>query len=216
MPENDDNVLTSPVARPMPSSDDYDTWEQSVSAEDLRDIRGELQDSSELTMVVISTLLFVLTLDPGFLIPDSEDCSDVKLKEGTEPILGACFITLNLFFGSDPSVEDMELDDEQIPSPSTSQHPARSRLQRRSQTAPEPITGSHSESAPPLRRNQTGPIGHQRSASAHLDALQHAYALIADAGTSQVDVQDLLRARRLANQINQALDEKMCSKIRPN
>ena len=71
-------------------------------------------------------------------------------------------------------------------------------------------------SALPLRRNQTTPTGHRRNASAHLDALQHAYALITDTGTSQVDVQDLLHARRLANQINQALDEKMCSKIRPH
>lgn len=115
-------------------------------------------------------------------------------------------------------VEDGNRDDQQILSPFITQHPSRPKLRYRSQTAPEPLAGSHSESmasALPLRRNQTSPAGHRRSASAHLDALQHAYALITDAGTSQVDVQDLLHARRLANQINQALDEKMCSKIRP-
>jgi len=41
-------VLASPVARPMAASDDYDTWEQTFSAEDLRD----LCNSSELTTIV--------------------------------------------------------------------------------------------------------------------------------------------------------------------
>lgn len=41
----------SPVARPMAASDDYDTWEQTVSAEDLRG----LCDSSELTAMSVVT-----------------------------------------------------------------------------------------------------------------------------------------------------------------
>ncbi|KIM35907.1 hypothetical protein M413DRAFT_449530 [Hebeloma cylindrosporum] len=180
LPEKDyyeDDVMTSPVAQP---SDDYDTWEQTVSAEDLRGLN-----------------------DSRLLIPDAEDNADFAIgREGTEPML-----------------EDVNQDGEQILTPSmVGRHPSRSKLQYRSQTAPAPLTGSHSESmanALPLRRNQTTPTGHRRSASAHVDALQHAYALITDTGTSQVDVQDLLHARRLANQINQALDEKMCSKIRP-
>ena len=168
---------------------------------------------------LFAALLFVLTRHLGLSIPDAEDNPDFTIgREGTEPMLGMYFFHIDFFFNLNSLVEDMNLDDQQILSPPITQHPSRSKLRYRSQTAPEPLAGSHSESmasALPLRRNQTTPAGHRRSASAHLDALQHAYALITDTGTSQVDVQDLLHARRLANQINQALDEKMCSKIRP-
>lgn len=64
----------------------------------------------------------------------------------------------------------------------------------------------------PLRRNQTSPL-HNKICSVQLDALQHAYAVITDIGTSQVDVQDILQAKRLAHQISQMLDEQMCAKF---
>lgn len=167
---------------------------------------------------LFATLLICSYSLSGLLIPDAEDNPDFAIGgEGTEP-MGMYFLTDFVSFDLNPLTEDVNQDDQQILSPSITRHPSRSKLQYRSQTAPEPLAGSHSESmvsALPLRRNQTSPPGHRRSASAHLDALQHAYALITDTGTSQVDVQDLLHARRLANQINQALDEKMCSKIRP-
>lgn len=52
-------MLISPVARPMAASDDYDTWEQAVSAEDLRG----LDDSSKLTTVICDvTYLFLLAI----------------------------------------------------------------------------------------------------------------------------------------------------------
>jgi hypothetical protein len=38
---------------------------------------------------------FFLTHDPGFLVPESPD---VKSREGTEPILGTYFATINTFF----------------------------------------------------------------------------------------------------------------------
>ena len=166
---------------------------------------------------LFAPLFFVLTHYPGLLIPEAED--NTIGREGTEPMLGMYFYHIDCLINLNPLIEDMDLDDQQILSSSINRYPSRSKLRHRSQTAPEPLRGSHPDSmasALPLRRNQTTPTGHGRSASAHLDALQHAYALITDTGTSQVDVQDLLHARRLANQINQALDEKMCSKIRPH
>ena len=62
------------------------------------------------------------------------------------------------------------------------------------------------------RRHQSSPLD-RKASSAQLDALQRAYAIITDTGTSQVEVQDIMHARRLANQINQVLDEQMCMKF---
>jgi hypothetical protein len=89
----------------------------------------------------------------------------------------------------------------------------RSRRRERSQTAPQLINeSSHPTYPQPLRRNQTSPL-HNKASSAQLDALQHAYAVITDIGTSQVDVQDIMQAKRLAHQISQVLDEQMCAKF---
>lgn len=89
----------------------------------------------------------------------------------------------------------------------------RSRRRERSQTAPQLINeSSHPLNPQPLRRNQTSPL-HDKASSAQLDALQHAYALISDMGTSQVDVQDIMQAKRLAHQISQVLDDQMCAKF---
>jgi hypothetical protein len=117
--------------------------------------------------------------------------------------------------------ETKELASEDILSPSLGQFPLRSRQRDRSQTAPEPSTATipdaiESVSIPQagrraLRRHQTSPLA--RKPSAQLDALQRAYAIITDTGTSQVDVRDIMHARRLANQINQVLDEQMCLKF---
>lgn len=105
------------------------------------------------------------------------------------------------------------MDDENILSPSLSEYPLRSRRRERSQTAPQLINeSSHPMYPQPLRRNQTGPLK-SKASSTQLDALQHAYAVIADMGTSQVDVQDIMQAKRLAHQINQVLDEQMCAKF---
>ncbi|KAF8968954.1 hypothetical protein BDZ97DRAFT_1915653 [Flammula alnicola] len=164
----------------MRSSDDYDTWEQGVSAEDLRQVQAELQEH------------------PDFVVPDSEDNPDIGDKNtDTEAV-------------SDKSDED-------VLSPSLGDYPIRSRRRYRSQTAPEPFDGSHSNPiahAQPLRRHQTSPVPPKKAMSVQLDALQRAYAAITDTGVSQVDVQEIMHARRLANQINQMLDEQMCSKFK--
>ena len=118
-------------------------------------------------------------------------------------------------------MEDNEFTDpasEDILSPSLGQFPIQSRRRDRSQTAPEPsiLPGSESVSIPQagksLRRHQSSPLD-RKGSSAQLDALQRAYAIITDTGTSQVEVQDIMHARRLANQINQVLDEQMCMKF---
>lgn len=50
--------------------------------------------------------------------------------------------------------------------------------------------------------------------AAPLDALRHAYVALADTdGMSQVDVEEILQARRLARQIDQVLDDRIFSKI---
>jgi hypothetical protein len=119
--------------------------------------------------------------------------------------------------GINGGVVDQDDSDEDILSPSLGKYPARSRPRRRSQTAPEP-DGFHSNPlshAQPLRRHQTspGPLT-TKTISTQLDALRNAYAALTDTvGISQVDVQEILQARRLANQINQVLDEQTCSKL---
>ena len=108
-----------------------------------------------------------------------------------------------------------ETEPEDILSPSLGQFPIRSRRRDRSQSAPDPSTMLESESMSipqTLRRHQTSPLEHKKT-SAQLDALQRAYAIVTDTGASQVDVQDIMRARRLANQINQVLDEQMYLKF---
>ena len=111
------------------------------------------------------------------------------------------------------SIDLQHSDDECILSPSLGEYPLRSRRRERSQTAPQLINEpSHPMYPQPLRRNQTSPLQNKAS-SAQLDALQHAYAVITDMGTSQVDVQDIMQAKRLAHQINQVLDEQMCAKF---
>lgn len=106
------------------------------------------------------------------------------------------------------------VDDEYILSPSLGEYPLRSRRRERSQTAPQLINeSSHQATYPqPLRRNQTSPL-HSKTSSAQLDVLQQAYAVITDMGTSQVDVQDIMQAKRLAHQISRVLDEQMCAKF---
>lgn len=116
--------------------------------------------------------------------------------------------------------ETTEIASGDLLSPSLGQFPLRSRRRDRSQTAPEPSTAPDPESVSipqaghTLRRHQTSPLeGVQRYRPAQLEALQRAYAIITDTGTSQVNVQDIMHARRLANQINQVLDEQMCLKF---
>jgi len=97
-----------------------------------------------------------------------------------------------------------------ILSPSLGQFPICSRRSDRSQSAADPSTMLESESMSipqTLRRHQTSSLEHK------LDALQRAYAIVTDAGASQVDVQDIMHARRLGNQINQVLDEQMYLKF---
>jgi len=122
----------------------------------------------------------------------------------------------------DPSGVDetTEIASGDLLSPSLGQFHLRSRRRDRSQTAPEPSTAPDPESVSipqagqTLRRHQTTPLeGVQRHNSAQLDALQRAYAIITDTGSSQINVQEIMHARRLANQINQVLDEQMCLKF---
>ncbi|KAF8904104.1 hypothetical protein CPB84DRAFT_1773418 [Gymnopilus junonius] len=164
----------------MATSDDcdYDSWEQGLSADDLRQVREELQHHSDLEVVL-----------------DSEDHPSYTELD-TEPMT---------------ELDDSE-DGHDVLSPSLGDYPLQSKRRRRSQTAPELSPTSHSISAQPLRRNQTTPLERQKS-SAQLEALQQAYAIVADTGTSQIDVQDIMQARRLANQINQILDEQMFTKV---
>ncbi|CAA7269069.1 unnamed protein product [Cyclocybe aegerita] len=171
--------LSSRIARhpPMASSDDYDTWEKGISAQDLH----ELQQNPDLRF-------------------SEEEDKDAAEDDERDKLL------------TSPMQDDL--------SPSVGDYPSRSRRRYRSQTAPELSMGPESHSllagVQPLRRNQTSPLEHRRTTSAQLDALQHAYAIITDTGASQVDVQDIMQARRLANQINQLLDEQMCRKFGAN
>ncbi|TFK23401.1 hypothetical protein FA15DRAFT_695085 [Coprinopsis marcescibilis] len=119
------------------------------------------------------------------------------------------------------NVEDAPILD---PTITSSGFPLRSRLRDRSRTAPPldvrvrspspdsaptPAEGKIRTSVPhaqPLRRHYTS--------SAQLDALRDAYVSVAEAeGVSQIPVEDLMQARRLANQISQALDEQMYRKL---
>ncbi|KDR82379.1 hypothetical protein GALMADRAFT_237661 [Galerina marginata CBS 339.88] len=174
--------VTGKVGNKLSSDDDdYDSWEQGVSAEDLKYVQAELQDSSD------------------YIIPDSEENPGIDADNPDQGQL----------------TEQYNSEDQDLLSPSLGEYPLRTRPRNRSQTAPEPSTFASRElsRAQPLRRNQTSPLEHKRSSSAQLDALQRAYAVVADTGTSQIDVQDIMHARRLANQINQALDEQMCLKF---
>lgn len=162
------------VPEPVMIVDDYDSWEQGMSAEDLNQVHK--QEGSQKHS-------------------DSQNVLDTGLAE-------------NNAIGSQHS------DDECLLSPSLGgEYPLRSKLRKRSQTAPQLINeSSHPTYPQPLRRNQTSPLQNKVS-SAQLDALQHAYAVITDIGTSQVDVQDIMQAKRLAHQISQVLDEQMCAKF---
>ncbi|KAF7365033.1 GLOBIN domain-containing protein [Mycena venus] len=96
---------------------------------------------------------------------------------------------------SSPHHMDTDQSRRDVPFPSSS-------LSRRSQTAPIPRREKHPA---PLRRNKT---------SARLDALEHAYAVVADADdASQVPVQDLMQATRLVHKIGAALNEQMSRKL---
>jgi len=93
--------------------------------------------------------------------------------------------------GSPPHHTDMDQTHLNLPTPLPS---------RRSATAPIPPREKHPL---PLRRNKT---------SARLDALEHAYAVVAD-DASQIPVQDLVQASRLVHQIGAALNEQMSRKL---
>ncbi|KAK7048529.1 GLOBIN domain-containing protein [Favolaschia claudopus] len=96
--------------------------------------------------------------------------------------------------GSQPI--DVDVDMDEPPGPSHRASP-----KRRSQTVPVPR-----REAPrtPLRRIKT--------TSARLDALERAYAVVAD-DASQIPVEDLVHATRLVHQIGAALNEQMSRKL---
>jgi len=104
-----------------------------------------------------------------------------------------------------------------ILNPSLGNHYLRSRRRDRSQTAPEPTMAPESESisiprpVQPLRRNQTSPLEYKKLPG-QLDVLLHAHDVVSDTHASQLGVQDIMHARRIANQINQMLDEQIVVK----
>ncbi|KAJ7505135.1 hypothetical protein B0H11DRAFT_1977000 [Mycena galericulata] len=83
---------------------------------------------------------------------------------------------------------------------STSPSPSLDTAERRSQTAPIPPREHHPL---PLRRNKT---------STRLDALERAYAAVAD-DASQPPIQDLVQATRWVHKIGAALNEQMSRKL---
>lgn len=116
------------------------------------------------------------------------------------------------------SPDIFESDDHDFLSPSLGQYPVRSRARERSQTAPE--QSNPTLPAPnSLRRNNTTPAeGTDRKTLKfrdQVDVLQKAYAVVAYAGPSQVDVDDLMKAKRVLNELNEALDEQISSKLGP-
>ncbi len=197
------------VDEEMRSSDDFDTWEQGMSADDLRHVRVE-RDEEGGVCISCGVVLRELTSFSDFFVPDSQE-------HCTEPASGLYHTRLvalreadRIFSGRDASDDDM------LESLSLGQYPARSRVRYRSQTAPEPgdsaDVSSDMRPSHPLRREQSSP-GPQRGLTP-LDALRHAYAALADTdGMSQVDVEEIRQARSLARRIDQVLDDRIFSKI---
>lgn len=85
------------------------------------------------------------------------------------------------------------------PNPDVTRSPSVGASSRRPHTVPIPPR----EHLPPLRRNKT---------SARLDALERAYAAVAD-DASQIPAQDLVQATRWVHKIGAALNEQMSRKL---
>ncbi|KAF9479941.1 hypothetical protein BDN70DRAFT_658726 [Pholiota conissans] len=103
--------------------------------------------------------------------------------------------------------------DGDVLSPSLANYPLRSRPRYRSQTAPE-LDGSHYNTinaAPRLRRHQTspGPSTTKQPTRLGLDLVQHAYAAVVEPGISQAGMEEMLRVRRVIDQMGQAMDERI-------
>lgn len=207
---SDDILRDSPVLKSIVILDDHDSWEQGMSADaDLKQVQESQNHSGMLyyrhphhpaSPQFVLDLQNILKLDAGV----ENDSTEVN----------------QAFYSNYPSrcetntIDSQHLDDEYTMSHSLGEYPLRSRRRERSQTAPQLINeSSHQTIYPqPLRRNQTSPL-HDKASSAQFDALQHAYAVITDTGTSQVGVQDIMQAKRLVQQISQVLDEQMCAKF---
>ncbi|KAF8158535.1 hypothetical protein B0H34DRAFT_807999 [Crassisporium funariophilum] len=107
-------------------------------------------------------------------------------------------------------------DDGDILSPSLSDFPPQP---RRAQTAPtpSPLSSLQPSYPPPLRRNRTSPspLPHRKGSSAQLDAVQRAYAVVADVdmGGEEVDLRDIVRARRVVSRIGRVLDELIWERV---
>ena len=104
------------------------------------------------------------------------------------------------------------LAEDSSPRPSN-KFPLRSRMRERSQTAPEPspqsplLNDRESCARGALRRHHTsGSFEHEDNTQ--LKAVRHAYAAVVDSGgASQMEMEELMQMKRLANRIGQAVDE---------
>lgn len=188
---------------------DYDSWEQGLSAQDLKHVQNGSQIHSGMIYYIYSRYQTFL-----YFVVDLQDVFDPGVEnDSTEHMSGKSGVLLRKLPTENITIDSQHPEDEYILSPSLDEYPLRSRRRERSQTAPQLMNESPQSMYPqPLRRNQTSPL-HNKASSAQLDALRHAYAVVTDMGTSQVDVQDIMQAKRLAHQISQVLDEQMCVKF---
>lgn len=222
---------TSPVL--IKSDPDYDSWERGVSPQKLMEVwdeqEGKLvpQFEGKQDYVDEEVLMGMSVNEGGGGDEDDENASGTCL---CVPFIAT--VDQQLYFT-----------DEDLLSSSLGEYPLPLRLRRRdrSQTAPEPdIEGPLGHDTPvgqPLRQHRTSPgldavdsINAGASGGGvsvarmppSIAALQQVYARFAEAGISgalsgadadSMDIDEIILARKLANQINQALDEKIASKI---
>ncbi|KAH9480199.1 hypothetical protein JR316_0006797 [Psilocybe cubensis] len=104
------------------------------------------------------------------------------------------------------------VDSEDILGPSLNRYDTRSKARERSQTAPE--LSNPTQPAPnSLRRNNTTPaeetIRKPSKIRDQVGVLQKAYAVVAHAGPSQINVDDIIEAKRVLNDLHEALDEQL-------
>ena len=67
-----DSSAMRPVDEEMRFSDDFDTWEQGMLADDLRDVRGE-RDEEGGGCILCAVIFGVLTSFSDFFVPDSQE-----------------------------------------------------------------------------------------------------------------------------------------------
>ncbi|PPQ70537.1 hypothetical protein CVT24_000292 [Panaeolus cyanescens] len=163
--------------------DDYDSWEQPMSSEHLREVKAEMASSDD-------------------IVPDSEE----GMSEDEERFSSK--------YAHDADGEgDGQL---QLQSPISSQELFRSRRRERSQTAPEPglmlsAQVGDSPDRQALRRNHTaGPFENKKTTSAQqLEVLHATYAALSSARESQMDEDDIIKAKEVTSSINNLLEQRI-------